>query len=182
MFERAAHVADPLTGDTELFLRVPNPVGQLKPGQACQCQIWFTAVENAVTVPVAALSDTDGASVVTVVRDRIRDPRDARRTNQRSCADCAGTNGRGYRRRSKRIRTPRGLSSYTHSIGKNQRPRTVGVLLFGPPNRKSPFDDFDRRSERVIKRNPHCSVSGCHWGGTSEFHNAHIARAHDITC
>ena len=69
MFERAAHVADPLTGDTELFLRVPNPGGQLRPGQACQCQIWFTAVENAVTVPIAALSDTDGASVVTVIRD-----------------------------------------------------------------------------------------------------------------
>lgn len=68
--ERSAHLADPQTGDTDVFLRVANHDGQLRPGQACQVRIWFAPVEDALAVPVAALSDAGDSSAVTVIRDR----------------------------------------------------------------------------------------------------------------
>ncbi|MDO8628919.1 MAG: efflux RND transporter periplasmic adaptor subunit [Phycisphaerales bacterium] len=66
---RVRKQADVQTGDVDAFASAPNPDGSLRPGLACRLQIWLPEIRDAVAVPVAAIADRDGTSVVTVVRD-----------------------------------------------------------------------------------------------------------------
>ena len=61
--------ADAQTGDVDAFASVPNLSGQLRPGLACRLRIWLPEIQNAIVVPVAAITDRDGTPVVTAVRD-----------------------------------------------------------------------------------------------------------------
>lgn len=69
VFERAAGAADPSTGDISVFLKVANPDGALKIGMACRARIFLAPAPDVITVPITAISDSGGTSVVTIVRD-----------------------------------------------------------------------------------------------------------------
>jgi len=66
---RLGKQADLQTGNVEAFASLANETGDLRPGLACQVRVWLPAVPDALVIPVAAIADRDGTSVVTVVRD-----------------------------------------------------------------------------------------------------------------
>jgi hypothetical protein len=48
---------------------VKNPDDRLRPALACRAQVWLPPISDALVVPVSAIGDHDGRSVVTVIRD-----------------------------------------------------------------------------------------------------------------
>jgi RND family efflux transporter MFP subunit len=61
--------ADTATGDVDALAVVSNQDGLLRPGLACRGRLWLPELANVLAVPVAAVADHAGTSVVTVVRD-----------------------------------------------------------------------------------------------------------------
>jgi multidrug efflux pump subunit AcrA (membrane-fusion protein) len=61
--------ADPATGDVDALALVSNQDGLLRPGLSCRGRLWLPELANVLAVPVAAVADHAGTSVVTVVRD-----------------------------------------------------------------------------------------------------------------
>ena len=67
---RISSQADPLTGNLEVFATVRNESAQsLRPGLSCRARVWLPEIADAVVIPVAAVADRSGTSVVTVIRD-----------------------------------------------------------------------------------------------------------------
>lgn len=61
--------ADPNTGDVQAFATLENKEGLLRPGLACRVSVWLPPIENALVVPVSAVADREGTSILHVVRD-----------------------------------------------------------------------------------------------------------------
>ncbi len=61
--------ADPNTGDVDAFAVIPNPSGHLRPSLGCRARVWLPQIDQALAIPVSALADHEGRSVVSVVRD-----------------------------------------------------------------------------------------------------------------
>lgn len=61
--------ADPKTGDVEAFASIANPEKALRPNLACRISVTLPEIPGALVIPTVAISDKDGTSVVTVVRD-----------------------------------------------------------------------------------------------------------------
>ncbi len=61
--------ANPNTGDVQAYAILQNPEGLLRPGLACRVRISLPPIEQALIVPVSAIADRDGVSVLHVVRD-----------------------------------------------------------------------------------------------------------------
>jgi HlyD family secretion protein len=61
--------ADPDTGDVDVFISIKNDGGVLVPGLACRVRVWLPELGDVLSIPVAAVADRDGVSVVTVIRD-----------------------------------------------------------------------------------------------------------------
>ena len=61
--------ADAATGDVDALAVVSNQDGLLRPGLACRGRLWLPELASVLAVPVAAVADHAGTSVVTVVRD-----------------------------------------------------------------------------------------------------------------
>lgn len=66
---RISGQADALTGNVVVFASVRNEDRVLRPGLSCQARIGLPEIANALVVPVAAVADHTGTSVVTVIRD-----------------------------------------------------------------------------------------------------------------
>ena len=62
--------ADPNTGDVQAFAILQNEGGVLRPGLACRVRVWLPPIEQAIVVPISAVADREGTSVVNVVRDK----------------------------------------------------------------------------------------------------------------
>ena len=60
--------ADPISGNVNAFVRVANRDGSLRPGLACRLRLWLPELGDALVIPVAAVADRNGISVVTVIR------------------------------------------------------------------------------------------------------------------
>jgi len=60
---------DPTRGTVTVRARVPNPEGQLKPGEFARVVVVFPPITNAVLVPQRAVLDQQGGSYVLVVKD-----------------------------------------------------------------------------------------------------------------
>lgn len=60
--------ADADTGDVDVFVSIDNERG-LVPGLACRMRVWLPELNDALTIPVAAVADRDGTPVVTLIRD-----------------------------------------------------------------------------------------------------------------
>lgn len=69
IIERFTGEADPNTGDVQAFALLQNEDGLLRPGLACRVRIWLPAIEQALVVPISAVADREGSSVLHVVRD-----------------------------------------------------------------------------------------------------------------
>ena len=61
--------ADPLTGNIDVFAAVANEKNRLRPGLACQVQVWLAEIPDALAVPISAVADHAGTSIVSVVRE-----------------------------------------------------------------------------------------------------------------
>ena len=61
--------ANPETGDVDVFVLIGNKRASLVPGLACRLRIWLPEVENALSIPVAAIADRDGTPVITLIRN-----------------------------------------------------------------------------------------------------------------
>ncbi|MCH8966511.1 MAG: efflux RND transporter periplasmic adaptor subunit [Planctomycetes bacterium] len=61
--------ADPNTGDVQAFAILQNEGGVLRPGLACRVRVWLPPIEQAIVVPISAVADREGTSVLHVVRD-----------------------------------------------------------------------------------------------------------------
>lgn len=66
---RMGKEADPLTGDVEVFIAVPNEAGFLQPGLSCAINISLPEIADALVVPVAAVNNRNGDTMVTVIRE-----------------------------------------------------------------------------------------------------------------
>ena len=66
---RRSGEADPLSGDLNMFVTLKNPDRRLRPGFSCRAQVWLPPINDALVVPVSAIADHDGRTVVTAVRD-----------------------------------------------------------------------------------------------------------------
>lgn len=67
---RIGSQADPLTGNLDVFVTVKNATDVLlRPGLSCRAKVWLPEISNAIVIPVAAVADRSGTSVVTVIRD-----------------------------------------------------------------------------------------------------------------
>jgi multidrug efflux pump subunit AcrA (membrane-fusion protein) len=66
---RMSELADPLTGNVDAFVSVPNEKHVLRPGLACSATIWLPEIADAIVIPPSAVADREGTPVVTVVRD-----------------------------------------------------------------------------------------------------------------
>ena len=66
---RFSGAADPKTGDVQAFATLHNAQGRLKPGLTCRVRVHMPSIEQALVVPVSALADREGTSVLHVVRD-----------------------------------------------------------------------------------------------------------------
>ncbi len=70
MVSRIGSQADPLTGNLDVFATVKNEADiLLRPGLSCRARVWLPEIADAVVIPVAAVADRSGTSVVTVIRD-----------------------------------------------------------------------------------------------------------------
>jgi RND family efflux transporter MFP subunit len=67
--ERISGEADPLTGNVVVFALVKNTDRLLRPGLSCHAQVSLPAITNSLVVPIAAVADHSGTTVVTVIRD-----------------------------------------------------------------------------------------------------------------
>ncbi len=65
---RISGEADTLTGNVDIYASVKNG-HLLRPGLGCCARIWLPDIPNATVVPVSAIADHSGTSVVTVIRD-----------------------------------------------------------------------------------------------------------------
>jgi len=61
--------ADPKTGDVQAFAILDNAQGLLTPGLACRVRVGLPAIDQALVVPVSAVADRAGISVLHVLRD-----------------------------------------------------------------------------------------------------------------
>jgi RND family efflux transporter MFP subunit len=61
--------ADPATRQVGVFVRLPNPAGEITAGQFARGQVSGQRVSGAVTVPVTAVTGTGAESAVYVVKD-----------------------------------------------------------------------------------------------------------------
>jgi len=61
--------ADPRTGDVQAFAMVHNADGNLRPGLGCRVRVSLPPVERALAVPISAVADRNGTSVLHVVRE-----------------------------------------------------------------------------------------------------------------
>lgn len=66
---RLAAQADSSTGNVDVYVSVINEHGLFVPGLACRTRIWLPPVNEALSIPAAAIADRDGTPVVTVIRD-----------------------------------------------------------------------------------------------------------------
>lgn len=66
---RISGQADPLTGNVNMFALVDNQGGQLRPGLICEARVWLPEIPDALAVPVAAIGDNAGTTVVTLIQD-----------------------------------------------------------------------------------------------------------------
>jgi len=62
--------ADPNTGDVQAFAILHNEGGLLRPGLACRVRVWLPPIEQAIVVPISAVADREGTSILHVVRDK----------------------------------------------------------------------------------------------------------------
>ncbi len=66
---RFAGEADPRTGDIDALARIENPSGRLRPGFGCRVRVWLPSIPDALAVPLRAVADRNGTTVVSVARD-----------------------------------------------------------------------------------------------------------------
>jgi len=66
---RISGQADPLTGNVVVFALVHNEDGVLRPGLSCRAHVELPVITNVLSVPIAAVADNTGTSVVTVIRN-----------------------------------------------------------------------------------------------------------------
>jgi HlyD family secretion protein len=66
---RISGEADPLTGNVDVYASVKNG-HLLRPGLSCRARVWLPDIPDATVVPVIAVADHSGTSVVTVIRDQ----------------------------------------------------------------------------------------------------------------
>jgi HlyD family secretion protein len=66
---RRSGEADSLSGDLSMYVTVKNPDDRLTPGFSCHARVWLPPVADALAVPVSAIADHDGRTVVTAIRD-----------------------------------------------------------------------------------------------------------------
>jgi multidrug efflux pump subunit AcrA (membrane-fusion protein) len=67
-----AHIAveaDTLSGDVDAFVLIPNEGGSLQPGLSCTIQIFLPEIPEALIVPPGAVTNRNGESVVTAIRE-----------------------------------------------------------------------------------------------------------------
>ena len=60
--------ADPNTGDVQAYAILQNGDGLLRPGLACRVRVWLPPIEQALVVPISAVADREGTSVLHVIR------------------------------------------------------------------------------------------------------------------
>jgi len=61
--------ANPNTGDVQAFAILQNGEGLLTPGLSCRVRVWLPPIEQALVVPISAIADREGTSVLHIVRD-----------------------------------------------------------------------------------------------------------------
>ena len=66
---RIGQEADPASGEVTAFVAIENKGGLLKPGFTCRVHLSLPPVENAISVPIQAVSMRNDHPVVTVIRD-----------------------------------------------------------------------------------------------------------------
>jgi len=66
---RIGKAADAGTGDVMGYAVLANPDLKLRPNIGCRVRVELPAIPEALVVPVAAVADRDGESVITVIRD-----------------------------------------------------------------------------------------------------------------
>lgn len=66
---RIAAEADAATGDVEVLVEVQNFDGELRPGLACRVTLALEEIPDALCVPPAAVADSNGETVVTVIEE-----------------------------------------------------------------------------------------------------------------
>jgi len=67
--ERIRGEADPLTGNVVVFALVKNSDHLLRPGLSCRARVLLPELTEVLAIPVAAVADNSGTSVVTVIRE-----------------------------------------------------------------------------------------------------------------
>ena len=65
---RISSQADPMTGNMVVFATILNADRALRPGFSCNAHLSFTEIKDALIVPVEAIGDNAGSSVVTQIR------------------------------------------------------------------------------------------------------------------
>ncbi|MCC6696072.1 MAG: efflux RND transporter periplasmic adaptor subunit [Candidatus Hydrogenedentes bacterium] len=68
---RIGKSADPATGDVMGYAVIANHDLKLRPNIGCRVRVELPAIPDALLVPVAAVADRDGESVITVIRDNL---------------------------------------------------------------------------------------------------------------
>jgi len=68
---RISSEADPLTGNVIVFASIDNDNLALRPGLSCEARLYLPEIPDAIVVPVAAIADHYGKSVVTVIQDGV---------------------------------------------------------------------------------------------------------------
>lgn len=66
---RIGKAADAGTGDVMGYATIANPDLKLRPNTGCRVRVELPAIPEALVVPVAAVADRAGESVITVIRD-----------------------------------------------------------------------------------------------------------------
>lgn len=66
---RVSGQADPLTGNVIVFAEIENKNKLLLPGLSCNVKVLLPEIPNTLAIPIAAVADSSGTAVVTVIRD-----------------------------------------------------------------------------------------------------------------
>lgn len=66
---RVGGEADPLTGNIDVFASLTNEKTMLRPGMGCRAHVWLPEIPDVLAVPVSAIADHAGKSIISVVRD-----------------------------------------------------------------------------------------------------------------
>ncbi len=66
---RIGRAADAGTGDVMGYAVIANPDLKLRPNIGCRVRVELPAIPDALVVPLVAVADRDGESVITVIRD-----------------------------------------------------------------------------------------------------------------